>query len=485
VSGAGRIVLVTGGASGIGWAAARRFAADGDRVVIADIDGAAAEQRATELGPAHGALQVDMGEAEGAARVVRDCTARWGRLDVLVNNAGVIDAGGTQVVNQPIEALRRLLAINLLGIERASIAAHAAMRTQDAGAHGERGIIVNLASGAALRAIPLRNGYSASKAGIVAVTRAHGCAWARDGIRVNALAPGYTRTDLVDELIRRGRVDPTRAARRIPLGRMAKPEEMAACIAHLAAPAARATIGSLLIADGGSTAYGGSEDAAVQRGAAPTTPGAGRRVFVVAGISTQLGAACARALAEQGDVVGTDAGDATGLRDAIDAAAGRAGRLDGLVNAAGTDALSDATSLADALEQHLEAHFLAAQQAGRIMLAQGFGAVVNLTSTSGQLAGLGPVAGSGAAAAVGMLTRTMACEWAGSGIRVNALAAGPIAGDAASLRRIPLGRPVDADAVAETAAFLLSADAGYVTGTTLTVDGGLTAYAGPDLEPVS
>ena len=94
--------------------------------------------------------------------------------------------------------------------------------------------IVNVASGAALRPVPFRNGYSASKAGVLAMTRHHACAFARDGIRVNAVAPGYTRTELVDELIARGRIDPAAVARRIPLGRMAAPEEIAAVIAFLA-----------------------------------------------------------------------------------------------------------------------------------------------------------------------------------------------------------------------------------------------------------
>ena len=169
-----RVVLVTGGASGIGWACARRFAAGGDVVVIADIDAAAATSRAASLGPQHAAIAADVADPATAAAVIGFVLARHGRIDVLVNNAGIIDSGGTQITDQPLEALRRLLGVNLIGMERLASAARAAMLGQTPVTAGApRGVIVNMASGAALRAIPLRNGYSASKAGVLAMTRVH------------------------------------------------------------------------------------------------------------------------------------------------------------------------------------------------------------------------------------------------------------------------------------------------------------------------
>jgi NAD(P)-dependent dehydrogenase (short-subunit alcohol dehydrogenase family) len=447
-----RIVLVTGAAAGIGWATARAFAAAGDRVLLADIDGDRAAARAAELGAGHEAVAADMADAAQVTAVIAGTGARHGRLDVLVNNAGRID-GGASVAEQAPEAFRSLLALNLDGTATASLEAAALMRRQGGG------VIVNVASGAALRAIPLRNGYSASKAGVVALTRNHACAWARDGIRVNAIAPGYTRTELVDRLIAEGRVDPAKAARRIPLGRMGEPAEIAAAILHLASPAASYMTGALLVADGASHAYGGSEDANVIRGAAPTTPPPGPPVVAIG--PGPVGEALAGILAARG-VRRVPAGEGMDHH----------GRLDGLLN----------TDPRPAEPGHLDRIFLGAQAAGRTMLRQGFGAIVNLTSALGQL-GLAETGPRGPeAAAVGMLTRTMACEWGASGIRVNCLAAGPIAGEpTALLPRVPLRRAANPAEIAAVADFLLSAAAGFVAGSVVPVDGGLSAYGGLDI----
>ena len=487
----GRVVLITGAASGIGWAAARRFAALGARVLVADIDADKAAIRAGELGAAHDHFGVDMAQPEQVAAMVRHCVSRLGHLDILVNNAGRTDTDGIGVVDQPISVFENLVAVNLRGSLVAAEEAAAVMRTAGGGA------IVNLASGAALRPVPFRNGYSASKAGVLAMTRHHACAWARDGIRVNAVAPGYTRTELVEALIARGRIDPAAVARRIPLGRMAAPEEIAAVIAFLASARAASLTGSTFLVDGGSLLGAGA--ASETSGAAPSV----RPTYIVAGACGSLGEAIVRRLADEDATVvaldtdgaqlaalvtavaechalTVDISDERVVTEAIAGIARRFGRVDGVVNAVGIDAVI-AASANGALVNHLTGALRVAKAAGPVLQQQGFGTLLNLTSIGGEVSLGGDVEAAASAASVAMFTRTLASEWSGRGIRVNAIAAGPIEGTpSGAIGRIPLGRAVSAYDVAETAAFLVSADAGYVTGSVIAVDGGLSVYAGPD-----
>jgi NAD(P)-dependent dehydrogenase (short-subunit alcohol dehydrogenase family) len=241
-------VLLTGAAAGIGRAAALRLARAGWRCVLIDADGAALQRLQADWPSAAAAPLALVADLTDAARIER-LAGEVPPLDALVNNAGLSAGGADALSGQEEGAAGRLLALNL----------HAPARVVQACAQRLRpgARIVNVASGAGLRAIPWRGLYSPSKAGLIAQTRA--LARARPEWTVTALAPGFVRTELVQRLIDSGRLDPARAVAKIPLGRMAEPEDMAEALCFLASPGAGPLSGQLLVLDGGSSVCGGSQ----------------------------------------------------------------------------------------------------------------------------------------------------------------------------------------------------------------------------------
>lgn len=243
-----RSVLITGAGAGIGRAAALRLARAGWRCVLVDTD-AAALRRLEALWPAGAEKPLGLvADLTDAARIER-LRQELPPLDALINNAGMSAGGAEATSGHDDGSAARLLALNLAAPARLVQACAPHLRP------GAR--IVNVASGAGLRAIPWRGLYSPSKAGLIGQSRA--LAHARPDWTVTTLAPGFVRTELVQRLIDGGRLDPAQAVSKIPMGRMAEPEEMAEALCFLASPGARVLTGQLLVLDGGSSVCGGSQ----------------------------------------------------------------------------------------------------------------------------------------------------------------------------------------------------------------------------------
>jgi len=243
---AGKIALVTGGGNGIGAATCRAFAAAGARVAVLDRDAAAAERIAAEITSRndHAASHaIDVADRDAFGRLTEGITEAWGGIDILVNGAGTTVR--RMIAEMTTEDWDRVLAVNLTGAFNGIQAVLPHMR-----ARGGGGAIVNIASIAGQRiSFGGTANYTASKAGLLGLTRHAAYELAPDGIRVNAVCPGPTATGF-------GGAMPTEEskavrARKIPLGRMCEPEDIADPILFLAGDSARMITGVALTVDGG------------------------------------------------------------------------------------------------------------------------------------------------------------------------------------------------------------------------------------------
>ncbi len=240
----GRVAVITGAASGIGLASARRLAAEGATVVVADLNEAAGAPVAEEVGGLF--VQVDVTSPEDNERLYATTVETYGRVDVAFHNAGISPPDDDSILVTGLEAWRRVQEVNLTSVYLGCKAVIPHMQRQG------KGSVINTASFVAtMAAATSQISYTASKGGVLAMSRELGVQFAREGIRVNALSPGPVNTPLLQELFAK---DPERAARRlvhIPVGRFAEPEEIAAAVAFLASDDSSFITASNFLVDGG------------------------------------------------------------------------------------------------------------------------------------------------------------------------------------------------------------------------------------------
>jgi len=240
----GKVAVVTGGCSGIGLASVHRLAAEGARVVIGDLDDARGPEVAAAVGGRY--LHADVTSPDDVAALFAAAQDSYGSVDIAFNNAGIAPPEDDSILTTDLDAWRRVQEVNLTSVYLCCKAALPYMLEQ------KRGSIINTASFVAVMgAATSQISYSASKGGVLSMSRELGVQFAREGVRVNALCPGPVNTPLLQELFAS---DPERAARRlvhIPVGRFAEPDEIASAVLFLASDESSFITASTFLVDGG------------------------------------------------------------------------------------------------------------------------------------------------------------------------------------------------------------------------------------------
>jgi NAD(P)-dependent dehydrogenase (short-subunit alcohol dehydrogenase family) len=240
----GKVAVITGAGSGIGLASARRLASEGAKVVCVDVDDVAGKGAALETDGLF--VRADVTSEEDVAAMYAAAIDAYGGIDIAFNNAGISPPDDDSILTTGIDAWRRVQEVNLTSVYLCC--KHAIPHMQERGG----GSIINTASFVAVMGSATSQiSYTASKGGVLAMSRELGVQFAREGIRVNALCPGPVNTPLLQELFAK---DPERAARRlvhIPLGRFAEPTEIAAAVAFLASDDSSFITASSFLVDGG------------------------------------------------------------------------------------------------------------------------------------------------------------------------------------------------------------------------------------------
>ncbi|HEX7951091.1 MAG TPA: glucose 1-dehydrogenase [Candidatus Limnocylindrales bacterium] len=246
-----KVTIITGGASGMGRVAARMFAAEGARVVVADVTAPAAQSVVDEVKAAGGtaiAVVADVSKEADAKRMIDETIAAFGRVDVLYNNAGIMPEADHSVIDTSVEDWDRVMAVNVRGVFLGCKYAIPRMVEQGSGS------VINISSFVALMGCSNpQDAYTASKGAVLALTKSLAVQFAPKGVRTNAICPGPVETPLLmDWLVKDEEAKRIRLARN-PTGRFGKPEEIVAMALYLASDESRWTNGAAMVVDGGIT----------------------------------------------------------------------------------------------------------------------------------------------------------------------------------------------------------------------------------------
>ncbi|MGU3438189.1 SDR family NAD(P)-dependent oxidoreductase [Actinomycetes bacterium M1A6_2h] len=246
----GKSAFVTGGSAGMGASTVRGFAEAGAAVAIVDLDGDAAQKLADELtgnGFRALALQCDVSDEDQVAAAVKATVDAFGSLDMAFNNAGIM-LSPVDSADETAEAFDKIVAVNLRGVWASTKYELVQMRKQRSGS------IVNCSSLGGLVGGDGRATYHATKHGVIGATKSNALQYGKHGVRVNAVCPGTISTPMVERMIAGGELDPETAASGVPLGRLGRPEEIAAAVLWLCSDAASYVTGVALPVDAGYTA---------------------------------------------------------------------------------------------------------------------------------------------------------------------------------------------------------------------------------------